>query len=98
MLTRGLTVRKKILPMFVHQCLLKYCISFSCFLAASSEEKVPRFLLLFVFGFFLREYNRYCPDANFLIIIFLLIVIQFKTCITRQPKKESCCSNLFHKR
>jgi len=37
------------------QCLLKYCISASCFLAAAKDENVPRFLRLLVAGFFLRE-------------------------------------------
>jgi|GEM_PF-1288749 len=40
----------------------------SCFFAAASDLNVPRFRRLPVFGFFFREYNRYPPDASFLII------------------------------
>src|SRR5436305_5781645 len=47
---------------------LKYCTAFSCFFAAAFVLKVPRFLRLPVFGFFLREYSRYLPDFSFLII------------------------------
>src|SRR6266849_2951785 len=47
---------------------LKNCTSCSCFCAAARVLKVPRFLLLPVFGFFLREYKRYCPDFSFLIM------------------------------
>lgn len=31
-------------------------------------RNVPKFRLLPVFGSFLREYSRYCPDFNFRII------------------------------
>jgi len=41
----------------------------SCFFARASVENVPRFLRLPVFGFFLREYNRYIPDFSFLIML-----------------------------
>lgn len=34
---------------------LKYCTSLSCFFAASIVSNVPRFLRLFVLGFFFRE-------------------------------------------
>jgi hypothetical protein len=44
--------------------LLKNCTARSCFSAADREENVPKFLLLPVFGFFLREYRRYSPDFN----------------------------------
>jgi hypothetical protein len=54
-------------PAFI-QCLLKYWISRSCFLAAASDPNVPRLRRLPVFGFFLREYNRYSPDFNLRII------------------------------
>jgi hypothetical protein len=37
-------------------------------LAFSMVEKVPRLRRLPVFGFFLREYNRYSPDFSFRII------------------------------
>jgi len=42
-----------------------------CFLVflhrtAAFVLKVPRFLRLPVFGFFLREYSRYLPDFSFL--------------------------------
>jgi hypothetical protein len=42
----------------------------SCFFACASVEKVPRFLRFWVFGFFLREYNRYFPDFSFLIMLY----------------------------
>src|SRR5229473_8517126 len=47
---------------------LKNCTARSCFSAAARVENVPRFLRLPVFGSFLREYRRYSPDFNFLII------------------------------
>ena len=45
-----------------------------CFLVflhrtAAFVLKVPRFLRLPVFGFFLREYSRYLPDFSFLIML-----------------------------
>src|SRR5437667_3099395 len=43
---------------------LKYCTAFSCSFAAAFVLKVPRFLRLPVFGFFLREYSRYSPDFS----------------------------------
>ena len=42
----------------------------SCFFACASVENVPRFLRFWVFGFFLREYNRYFPDFSFLIMLY----------------------------
>jgi hypothetical protein len=51
-------------------CRLKYCTAFSCFFAAVLVLNVPRFLRFPVFGFFLREYNRYFPDLSFLIMSF----------------------------
>jgi len=48
--------------------LLKYCTARSCFSAAARVGNVPRFLRFPVFGSFLREYRRYSPDFNFLII------------------------------
>src|SRR5213596_4099029 len=53
---------------FRFQRLLKYCTAFSCFFAAAFVLNVPRFLRFPVFGFFLREYNRYLPDLSFLIM------------------------------
>src|SRR5439155_15850289 len=50
--------------------LLKNCTARSCFCAAARVLKVPRFLLLPVFGSFLREYKRNCPDFSFLIMSF----------------------------
>ena len=47
---------------------LKYWTAFSCFFAATLVWKVPRLRRFPVFGFFLREYNRYLPDFSFLII------------------------------
>jgi len=47
---------------------LKNCTARSCFLAAASEENVPRFLLFPVFESSLREYNRNSPDLSFRII------------------------------
>src|ERR1700692_1996235 len=43
---------------------LKYCTARSCFCAAARVLKVPRLRRLPVFGFFLREYNRYSPELN----------------------------------
>src|SRR5713226_2974401 len=62
--TRQTAPRRKTLFYFF----LKNCTSCSCFCAAARVLKVPRFLLLPVFGFFLREYKRYCPDFSFLIM------------------------------
>ena len=47
-----------------NQCLLKYCTARSCFLAAASEENVPRFFLFPVFASFFREYSRNSPDLS----------------------------------
>lgn len=47
---------------------MKYCTSRSCFSAASLVLNVPKFLRFPVFASFFREYNRYSPDFNFLII------------------------------
>jgi len=41
-------------PPQVH-CLLKNCTAFSCFFAAASDLKVPRFFRFPVFGSFFRE-------------------------------------------
>src|SRR6266404_1217165 len=63
--------RDKLCPHAGYCCdyfFLKNCTSCSCFCAAARVLKVPRFLLLPVFGFFLREYKRYCPDFSFLIM------------------------------
>ena len=49
---------------------LKNCTCLSCFSAASRVSKVPRFFRFLVFGSTLREYSRYLPDFNFLIICF----------------------------
>lgn len=62
------------LPLFYRhhqksQWRLKYCTAFSCLFAAAFDLKVPRFLRLPVFGFFLREYSRYLPDFSFLIML-----------------------------
>jgi hypothetical protein len=46
------------------QCLLKNCTARSCFCAAASDEKVPKFLRFPVFASFFREYNRYSPDLS----------------------------------
>jgi hypothetical protein len=53
---------------FVNQARLKNWTARSCFFAAALVLKVPRFLRLPVFGFFLREYNRK-PDLTFLIML-----------------------------
>ena len=47
---------------------LKNQISCSCLRAAARVGKVPKFLRLPVFGFILREYSRYFPDASLRII------------------------------
>src|SRR6185503_19223292 len=47
---------------------LKYCTARSCFSAAARDLNVPRLLRLPVFGFFLREYNRYSPLLSFRIM------------------------------
>jgi hypothetical protein len=48
--------------------LLKYCTARSCFSAAARDANVPKFFLLPVFASFFREYKRYSPDCNFLIM------------------------------
>src|SRR5258707_5117074 len=53
---------------------LKNCTARSCFCAAARVLNVPRFLLLPVFGSFLREYKRNCPDFSFLITPLLPLV------------------------
>jgi hypothetical protein len=50
------------------QARLKYCTARSCFLAAASDENVPKFFRFPVFEFFLREYRRYPPDFSFRIM------------------------------
>jgi len=50
------------------QARLKNCTARSCFLAAASDEKVPRFFLFPVFAFFVREYKRNSPDLSLRII------------------------------
>jgi hypothetical protein len=47
---------------------LKYWMARSCFSAAARVSNVPRFLRLPVLASTLREYRRYLPDFNFLII------------------------------
>src|SRR5258708_33159970 len=49
--------------------LLKNCTAFSCFIAFSRVENVPRFRLLPVFGSIFREYRRYPPDFNLRIMM-----------------------------
>lgn len=49
-------------------CRLKNWMALSCFFAATSVLKVPRFLRFPVFGSFFREYRRYSPDLSFLIM------------------------------
>jgi hypothetical protein len=51
---------------------LKYWMARSCFSAAARVSNVPRFLRLPVLASTLREYRRYLPDFNFLIISFHL--------------------------
>ena len=55
----------------IYDLRLKYCTACSCRSARPLVSNVPRFLRFPVFGFFLREYRRYSPDFNFLIIAFL---------------------------
>jgi len=49
---------------------LKYCTARSWAFAAVRLAKVPRFFRRPVRGSFFREYSRYFPDDNFLIIDF----------------------------
>src|SRR5690349_12225909 len=51
-----------------HPPCLKYWTARSCFSASARVSNVPRFLRLCVFALTLREYRRYLPDFNFLII------------------------------
>lgn len=55
---------RRIPSVIAPQARLKYCTARSCFLAAASEEKVPKFFRLPVFTSFLREYKRYPPDCS----------------------------------
>lgn len=50
------------------QCRLKYCTARSWVSAFSRDGNVPRLRRFPVFAFFLREYNRYCPDLSLRII------------------------------
>ncbi len=45
----------------------------SCFSAAFRVENVPRLRRRPVFGFFLREYSRYLPDASLRIMALTLL-------------------------
>ena len=78
----------------------------SCFFACASVENVPRFLRFWVFGFFLREYNRYFPDFSFLIMLYRVFANEVGSarwiagtrfgCGTQTGRRRACakiCSN-----
>src|SRR5437762_13412442 len=77
----------------------------SCFFACASVENVPRFLRLPVFGFFLREYNRYFPDFSLLIMLHRVfahelgsarwIVGQSFGCSRQAGKRSACPTKTF---
>jgi hypothetical protein len=75
---------------FTYDWCLKYCTARSCFFAAASVLNVPRFLRLFVFGFFFLEYSLYPPEANFRIIkpvITITVYVDHSLCIQMIAEK-----------